>query len=232
MGLLFFLYSCVWVCVQAAYEVLVLLLQNPLLFLVCTWGKTPQGWRGWRQTSLSVCTKGKWQVEDTHLWDLCAVTQTLSVRNYWYRKPLKQDIPHGSQKSVPGSPGQREELTLQCAISFQSVKGSWVSPDHPIIHSESSTSCHVLLLCVPTPGGHFPSYNLDTKPDKMSSSLYWLSSLKSLCGCHNSDSSCLQIPLGLKYKKEERIHRIQVHTQFKPHIMDSEGKGEKKKESL
>lgn len=116
----------------------------------------------------------------------------------------------------PGSPGQSQELTLQHAISFHAVKGSWVSPDKPIINfSESSISCHAPLLCAPYALRHtlFHSNNLNIKTGKMSSSLYWLCSLRSIWGCHSSDSSAFQIPPGLKYKKEERIHRIQVHAQ-------------------
>lgn len=48
----------------------------------------------------------------------------------------------------------------------------------------------------------------------MSLSLYWVCSLGSIWGCHSSDSSAFQIPQGLKYKKEERIHKIWVHTQI------------------
>lgn len=116
----------------------------------------------------------------------------------------------------PGSPGQSQEPTLQRATSFHAVKGSWVSPDHPIINSsEPPILCHASLLCAPYALCHTPfhSGNLNIKTGKMSSSLYWLCSLRSIWGCHSSDSSPFQIPPGLKYKKEERIHRIQVHTQ-------------------
>lgn len=104
---------------------------------------------------------------------------------------------------------------LQHAISFHTVEGSCASPDHPINNSsEPSTSYHAPLLCIPYAWCHtlFHSNNLNIKTGKMSSSLYWLCSLRSIWGCHSSDSSAVQIPLGLKYKKEERIHRIQVHT--------------------
>lgn len=121
-------FVCVWGCLQAAYETLLLLLvwfcfpSLSLVFLVCTWEKTPQGGRQSRTTPFSVCTRCKWQVQDAHLRGLSAVTQTLSVRKYWHRKPLQQDIPYRSQKSVSSSPGQRQEMTLQCSISFQAVK--------------------------------------------------------------------------------------------------------------
>lgn len=46
----------------------------------------------------------------------CCNTDT--VRNYWQRKPLKQDIPHGNQKSVSGSPGHRgTDPPMCCQLS-------------------------------------------------------------------------------------------------------------------
>lgn len=119
-------------------------------------------------------------------------------------------------KETVSSPGQSQEPTLQHATSFRAAKGTCVFPGHPVINSsESSISCHAPLLCAPYALCHTPfhSNDLNIKTGKTSSSSYWLCSLRSIWGCHSSGSSAFQIPLGLKYKKEERIHRIQVHTQ-------------------
>lgn len=104
------------------------------------------------------------------------------------------------------SPRQSQELTLQHAISFRAVQGSWVSPDHPVIsYSESSISYHALLLCAPYALCHtlFHSNNLNIKTGKMSSSLYWLCSLRSIWGRHSSDSSALQIRLKVEKRRKD-----------------------------
>lgn len=108
------------------------------------------------------------------------------------------------------------------------MQSNWLSLDHPIVYSyDSSISCRSPSLYTPYTLCHtlFHSNNLNIKTGKMSS---WYVGSVSLEGCeyHSSDSSAFQIPLGLKYKQEERIHRIQVHTQIQICTMYSERKRE------
>lgn len=141
----FYIFMCMWACVQSTYETLVLMLQSPLIIELFIPEKNPKRWKQNRTAAFSICNRCKRQVEAADLQGLFAATQTFPIGNYCRRKPSKQHIPHGSQWNCV-----TQELTLQCAITFHAVNGSWVSPDLCVINfSESSISCHCCVSPMP-----------------------------------------------------------------------------------
>lgn len=140
-----YIFMCVRACVQSTYETLVLMLQSPLITELFVPEKSPKRWKQSRTAAFSICNRCKRQVEAADLQGLCSAMQTFPIGNYCHRKPSKQHIPHRSRwKCVT------QELTLQCAIPFHAVNGSWVSPDLCVINSsESFISCHCCVSPMP-----------------------------------------------------------------------------------